>query len=107
VGYNVTLTVKDNSGAATTASLAVTVNNVAPAIALLKGDTNINEGAIAHFSATATDPGFDNLTYTWNFGDGSDPVTGQQVNHIFARSGNYTVTLTRPLAKVFFGYCAR
>ncbi|MFN4147248.1 MAG: PKD domain-containing protein [Runella sp.] len=34
-------------------------------------------------------------TYTWNFGDGSPPVTGQnqQVQHTFRNPGTYTVSL--------------
>ncbi|MCX6244765.1 MAG: PKD domain-containing protein [Bacteroidetes bacterium] len=32
-------------------------------------------------------------TYTWNFGDGSSSVTGQVVQHTYATSGSYTITL--------------
>lgn len=39
-------------------------------------------------------PGNDTLTYTWNFGDGSNPVDGKDVSHIFADNGAYTVTVT-------------
>ncbi|WP_416242416.1 PKD domain-containing protein [Anabaena cylindrica] len=49
----------------------------------------MDEGAIANFSATATDPGNDPITYTWNFGDGTDTAIGENVNHTFAD----TVTL--------------
>lgn len=34
------------------------------------------------------------LTYTWNFGDGTDPVVGKFVTHTFANSGDYQATLT-------------
>ena len=47
-----------------------------------------------NFSATATSPISEPLTYTWNFGDGTDTVVGQSVNHIFANSGEYQATLT-------------
>jgi PKD repeat protein len=47
------------------------------------------------FAATATDPGIkDTLTYSWNFGDNTTPVTGQNVNHTFVDNGNYNVVLT-------------
>jgi hypothetical protein len=35
------------------------------------------------------------LTYTWDFGDGTPPVTGQVVKHRFAADGTYTVKLGR------------
>lgn len=92
--YNVTLTVRDNDGGVTIDTLTVTVNNVGPTITDISGDTNVDEGTPAYFSATATDPGNDTLTYTWNFGDGTDAVVGQNVNHTFADNGIYTVTLT-------------
>ncbi|AFZ38163.1 outer membrane adhesin like protein (plasmid) [Stanieria cyanosphaera PCC 7437] len=92
--YTVTLTVIDDDGAATSSSLDVTVNNVIPAITSLTGDTNINEGDEASFSAIASDDGEDELTYSWNFGDGTDVVEGENVTHVFTDNGNYTVTLT-------------
>ncbi len=91
--YTVTLTITDSDGAATQDILTVTVNNVAPIITEINGDTNINEGDTANFSATATDPGNDTLTYTWDFGDGSQPAIGENVNHQFTDNGTYNVTL--------------
>jgi hypothetical protein len=42
----------------------------------------------------SVDPDGDPLTYSWDFGDGSDPVLGQQVRHAYAARGKHTVTLT-------------
>ncbi|MCC5615423.1 PKD domain-containing protein [Nostoc sp. CHAB 5836] len=92
--YSVTLTVRDNAGASTIDTLTVTVNNVAPIITQLTGTTEVAEGTPAYFTAAATDAGKDTLTYTWDFGDGSSPVQGFDVSHIFKDNGNYTVTLT-------------
>ena len=92
--YTVTLTVTDNDGAISSDTLSVTVSNVAPSITELDGPIAINEGETATFSAAATDPGDDSLTYVWNFGDGSETVTGTSVEHLFADNGTYTVTLT-------------
>ena len=92
--YTATLTVTDFDGGTNSNSLTVTVNNTDPIINNISGDTSINEGAVANFSAIATDSGLDTLTYTWNFGDESNPVVGQNVNHIFAQDGNYIVNLT-------------
>ncbi|NJO63026.1 MAG: PKD domain-containing protein [Richelia sp. RM2_1_2] len=92
--YTVTLTITDSDGAATVDTLTVTVNNAAPIITEIISDTNINEGNIANFSATVTDPGNDILTYIWNFGDGTDPVVGNNVNHKYLDNGTYIATLT-------------
>ncbi|MFM6408309.1 MAG: PKD domain-containing protein, partial [Microcystis sp.] len=90
-----TYTVKDNSGQISQpATVTLTVNNLPPTITNLTGDSQINEGDQAGFHAIATDPGNDTLSYSWNFGDGSNPVTGQSVNHKFADNGSYVVTLT-------------
>ncbi|WP_422678769.1 PKD domain-containing protein [Chamaesiphon minutus] len=54
--------------------------------------TSINEGTFAQFSATATDPGInDSLTYTWNFGDGFNPISGRDITHTFADNGTYKI----------------
>ena len=92
--YTAILTVTDNDGGTSNNSLTVTVNNIDPIINSISADTTINEGATANFTATATTPSDETLIYTWNFGDDTDPQLGQTVNHIFAKDGNYTVTLT-------------
>jgi PKD repeat protein len=91
--YTVTLTVSDDDGDSTTSTIDVTVNNVAPTITNINYG-EINEGVSTQFSADATDPGDDTLTYTWDFGDGSEPVTGRDVSHLFTDNGDYTITLT-------------
>ena len=39
------------------------------------------------------DPGNDELTYTWDFGDGETGI-GRDVSHSFTDNGSYTVTAT-------------
>jgi PKD repeat protein len=47
------------------------------------------------FTATANDPGIlDTLTYSWNFGDNTTAVTGQNATHTFTDNGSYNVILT-------------
>ncbi|WP_425428931.1 PKD domain-containing protein, partial [Aphanothece hegewaldii] len=91
---NVTLTVTDQYGASTTQTLALTINNLAPTITQVQGNTNLNEGETASFSAIATDPGNDPITYIWNFSDGSQPSIGHSVSHQFINNGIYIITLT-------------
>ncbi|MEL7405900.1 MAG: PKD domain-containing protein [Cyanobacteria bacterium J06558_2] len=92
--YNASLTITDDEGAATRVDFIVTVNNVAPVITEINQDSNINEGETANFRAIASDPGNDELTYTWDFGDASESAIGQDVDHTYPDDGNYDVTLT-------------
>jgi large repetitive protein len=93
--YTVILTVTDKDGGIATQNVIVQVDNVAPLIVNITKPTIIKEGEAATFSATATDPGtLDTLTYSWNFGDNTNPQVGQNVNHTFADNGNYNVILT-------------
>jgi hypothetical protein len=57
-----------NNAISNVATVTVTVNNIAPTINNVTVESNIQEGKISTFSATATDPGND-LTYSWNFSD--------------------------------------
>ncbi len=92
--FTVEFTARDDDNQTARRTLGVTVLNVAPTILTLDGDTEGVEGGSFAYRATASDPGADTLTFTWNFGDGSDPVVGPNATHIFARNGVFTVTVT-------------
>ena len=54
-------------------------------------------GATVRFNAsTSTPDGGTIMNYTWNFGDGTPPVTETDpiTTHVYANNGTYTVTLT-------------
>ena len=44
--------------------------------------------------STSSDPDGDTLTYSWDFGDGSPPVTTENASHTYTAAGAKTVTLT-------------
>ncbi len=73
--FTVILTVEDDDGGVTVESTTITVNNVAPTIEpLVTYETDENQAVT--LTAHATDPGSDDLTFTWDWGDGSsDTVT--------------------------------
>jgi hypothetical protein len=72
--FNATLTVTDSLGGSASDSLVVTVNNVAPSPLPLLPVT-IDEGQDAVFNARATDPGSDDVTFSWNWGYSGFPDT--------------------------------
>jgi PKD repeat protein len=93
--YNVILTVTDKDGGVTTQTTVVKVDNVAPKIVNIVKPATITQGLAAQFTAAATDVGsLDTLTYSWNFGDNTEPVLGRDPVHIFSSNGYYDVVLT-------------
>jgi PKD repeat protein len=122
--YLVAVTIHDDDGGSHVQSFIVTVDNVAPTLALPNGDQTINEGALLSLAnlGTFTDPGVDNplnpgaekqesFTYDVDWGDGRDAIVGQAVadtdgspavfstgsfdgSHTFADNGTYTVKVT-------------
>jgi len=68
--------------------------NVSPFVLSMTGSQGVDAGEEAAFSAVAFDPDNGDLTYTWSFGDGSDPVVGSNVTHVYAQGGVYSVTVT-------------
>ena len=90
--YSVTVTVTDDDGGSVSASDTATINNVAPTITSISAPDGL-EGTPISFSASATDPGADTLTFSWTFGD-SGTGTGDSLTHTYADQGTYTVTLT-------------
>lgn len=79
--YSATLTVTDDSGAFSSAGVAVTVLNANPVVEA-GPDQTIDENTPMAYNGIATDPGVrDVLTYTWNFGDGT--ATGASGTHVY------------------------
>ncbi|RRS35282.1 MAG: hypothetical protein NV67_11010 [Gammaproteobacteria bacterium (ex Lamellibrachia satsuma)] len=92
--YTVTLTVTDDDGGVGTASMTVTVENVAPTVDA-GADQTITEGDTASFAGSFTDPGtLDTHTTEWDFGDGTSEIGTLSPTHAYAEDGSYTVTLT-------------
>jgi DNA/RNA endonuclease G (NUC1) len=96
--YTVRVTATDNDGLTDSATVAVTVTNVAPVVAALPNATlNVGETYVA--AGNFTDPGADHWTATAHWGDGSAaevvPLTGRSfsLTHVFTAGGTYTVTV--------------
>ena len=93
--YTVTLTVTDKDGGVGSDTLIVTVHNMAPVVDA-GANKGVNEGATVNFSGSFTEAGSaDTHTMSWDFGDGSAPVTGTLTpQHVYVDNGTYTVILT-------------
>jgi hypothetical protein len=76
--YTVTLTVTDTQNLSDTDTCIITVNNLAPTIKPF-GPFIIEEGNILSLDGNATDPGSDDLTFTWNWGDGTSKMALGQI----------------------------
>jgi PKD repeat protein len=72
----------------------------------LSGDLPENNNNVS-FTANVFDPGADNITLYWDFGDGTNKTTNypnpnatyqvnimENVSHVYPLGGNYTVLLT-------------
>ena len=71
-------------------------NNFSPTASFSVSRLNVLVGGSIEFNATnTTDPNHasEELTYSWNFGDGSPTATGLAVSHQYATVGMYQVTL--------------
>jgi PKD repeat protein len=95
--FTAKVTVEDASGATAQKNITITVTdpagNQAPTIEEV--GTPLPAGEMAYtFSAKATDPEDEALTYEWDFADGSAKVTGRTVTHTFAHVGTYDVVVT-------------
>jgi hypothetical protein len=114
--YTVTLIVKDDDGGVTTYPIKVKVNNVEPTIEPF-GPFTIDEGSSINISGIASDPGSDDLIFTWIFeygptitnvyyndGVGPDPYPSSSgifpfsatdtTSHTYGDDGIFSVTLT-------------
>ncbi len=97
--YRVKLTVDDNQGTACSVSTVeriIRVNN--PPVADAGEDVNLflqsmaEEYMVKFDGRNSRDRDGDELSYTWDFGDGSSGK-GERVTHIYHKGGKYKVTL--------------
>jgi PKD repeat protein len=85
-----TLTVKNaGGGTSTSPQTAIHVRPVAPNPTFTYA--NAGPGKVTFTGSSGGDP-ID--SWSWNFGDGTQPVTGKTVTHDFTGDGPFTVTLT-------------
>jgi DNA/RNA endonuclease G, NUC1 len=97
--YQVSVKVSRADGASDEATAAVTITNVAPAVANLPAAT-VAEGSIYSASGSFADPGDDHWVATVDYGDGTGAqpltLTGKSftLSHAYANNGQYTVTVT-------------
>jgi large repetitive protein len=93
--YKVTLTASDQTKfrqASATAKL--TVATAPSVVALIPFMSPTQPMAKYEVNFGGAGSGFGTLTYTWDFGDGSQPVTGIAPSHIYLMPGSYAVKLT-------------
>ena len=88
--YEVRIEVEDKDGGRAEEVVEVVYFNVPPTLEL-NPPGPLAEGSEGRFQAAALDPGGGPTTITWDFADGSDVRSGDDLRHAFGRWGVYTV----------------
>jgi len=94
--YTVTLTVTDSEELSGTTSTIVSVRDY-PTAAFTYTPKPPTAGLPVNFNGSLSSPGQGGTitSYEWNFGDGNITTTTMStIIHVYAKAGNYTVTLT-------------
>lgn len=93
--YTVTLTVTDEWDATSTATVTLDVLANQPPVAVVGEPVcELLECEFDGSGSSDPDSGDSVVSWSWNFGDGSAPVSGVSPSHTYAEAGSYTVTLT-------------
>lgn len=93
--YTVTMTATGANGCTATTTLTVVFEKYVSSSLTL--DITEYSGCAPHTLTTLTNLSVNANTYTWNFGDGSPPVTTTSFTpptHTYTTGGTYTITLT-------------
>jgi PKD repeat protein len=95
--YLAVLTVRDNVGLASSASVFITVTAPANAAPVAVASANVVSGVaplvVSFSSAGSTDPDGSIASYSWNFGDGATSTSAAPAK-TYTVPGSYTATLT-------------
>jgi len=95
--YSVVLTVTDNQGrsASTAPQPVVVAVAVGPTASFTVSPTDPVVGTTVFVNAGASkpSPGFEIVSYQWDFGDGFRPSSGPSESHAYTASGTYTIVL--------------
>jgi len=94
--YTVQLTVSDDKGGTATTTVSITANlgNQAPTVSLSAVPVSGSGPLSVTFTATASDPDHDPLTYIWDFGDGTTTSGEVTQTHRYGAARTYTATVT-------------
>jgi PKD repeat protein len=98
--YTVTMTATDSAGATSTASTVLAVKAATPLTVSVVAGPMVPAGggpnAIVTLTATVLPGSAVIASYLWDFGDGGgvQRTANNQVQHVFAKPGLYTVTVT-------------
>ncbi|MDB5388886.1 MAG: vcbs repeat-containing protein, partial [Planctomycetaceae bacterium] len=96
--YTISATATDEDGTFNANTVAVAVNNVAPAL-VISGPGSTNEGSVYTLGLSSSDPGADTIVHwTINWGDGNtQTLSGNPLSatHVYADGPNaYTISAT-------------
>ena len=93
--FLISVEVSDDDGGSTKEQRMITVQNVAPIFTEFVLPSNGEQGVAMPFTVSATDPGDDTITYTFDFGDGTALLITQTGNasHKFASGDTFEVII--------------
>ena len=94
--YTINFQVKDSKNNQVSISKQVKVVNMPPEVRFIDGEVDNTLNRRVKFEAIAYDPGSDDLTYKWDFGDGNTKEGRQfsNVMHTYDAPGAYNVRVT-------------
>ena len=93
--FLVSVEVKDDDGGSSIEQRMITVQNVAPTFTEFILPSQGEQGVAMDFTVSATDPGDDTITYTFDFGDGTAQLITQNGNatHKFASGDTFEIII--------------
>ena len=93
--FLISVEIKDDDGGTTIEQRMVTVQNVAPIFTEFALPSQGEQGVAMDFRISATDPGDDTITYTFDFGDGTAKLITQDgnVSHKYASGDTFEIII--------------